>query len=108
MDLCASKSGYEIAAGLEALSLRSQARLPGRHRASMGRQRNLIVDQGIDRSLDVNLGIDHASLLQREAGGEDGLALRRANPAMGEFGSFLQLLVDHRVRQVGDADECFL
>jgi hypothetical protein len=33
------------------------------------RQRDLVVDQGIQRRLHVDLGVDDAGLLQREAGG---------------------------------------
>src|SRR5258707_15469391 len=63
------------------------------------RQRDLVVDQGIERRLDVDLGVDDAGLLQRQPGGEDRLALRRADPAVGQFGTLLELPVDHSVRQ---------
>src|SRR5258706_10267106 len=59
---------------------------------SIRRQRNLIVDQGIERRLDVDLGVDDAGLLQGDAGREDGLALRRADAAVGQLGTFLELL----------------
>ena len=51
---------------------------------------------------------DHARLLQREAGLQDRLALRRADLVVGELGALLELLVDHRVRQLGDGDEDLL
>src|ERR1700753_3724539 len=72
------------------------------------RQRNLVVDQRVQRRLDVGLAVDHAGLLQRHAGGEDRLALRRADPAVRQLGAFLELLVDHVVRQLGDGDEGLL
>src|SRR3979490_1527739 len=56
---------------------------PGRQ-SLIRRQRNLIVDQRVQRGLDVDLGVDDAGLLQRDAGGEDGVALRRADPAGGQ------------------------
>src|SRR4051812_40948272 len=77
----------------------------GRVRASIRRQRDLIVDQRIQRRLDVDLGVDDAGLLQGDAGGEDGLALGRADPAVGQFGALLELLVDHGLRQLGGSDE---
>src|SRR5229473_6796748 len=62
-----------------------------RGRISIRRQRNLIVDQRVERCLDVDLGVDHAGLLQRQPGGENGLALRRADPAVGQLGALLEL-----------------
>src|SRR3954465_9662102 len=76
--------------------------------ASIRRQRDLVVDQRIKRRLDVDLGVDHAGLLQSEAGGEDGVALGAADAAVGEFGALLELLVDDFSRQLGDADEGLL
>src|SRR5258705_11836432 len=75
---------------------------------SIRRQRDLVVDQRIERGLDVDLCVDDAGLLQREAGGENGVALRGADAAVGEFGAFLELLVDHLAGQLGDADEGLL
>src|SRR5947208_16512893 len=75
---------------------------------SIRRQRDLVVDQRIQRCLDVDLGIDDAGLLQREARGEDGVALRGADAAVGQFGTLLELLVDDRFRQLGYADEGLL
>src|SRR6185312_4587536 len=48
---------------------------------SVRRQRNLIVDQRIERGLDVDLAVDHPGLLQRQPGGKNGFALRGADPA---------------------------
>ena len=45
------------------------------------------------------LAPDHARLLQRQAGLEDRIALRRADPVVGELGALLELLVDHRRRR---------
>ena len=45
----------------------------------MRRQRNLVVDQAIERCLDVDLGVDHAGLLQRQSRRQHGLALWRAD-----------------------------
>ena len=70
--------------------------LTGTTHLSIRRQRNLVVDQRVERRLDVDLGVDHAGLLQRQAGGENGFALRRADPAVGQLGALLELLVDHR------------
>src|SRR4029077_12644562 len=80
---------------------------PGR-RMLIRRQRDLIVDQAIQRRLHVDFAVDDAGLLQREAGGKDRFALRCADPAMGQFGAFLELLVDDRFRQLGDADKGLL
>src|SRR4051812_31398394 len=76
--------------------------------ASIRRQRDLVVDQRVQRRLDVALGVDDAGLLQREARGKDRLALRGAEAAVGEFGALFQLLVDDFARQLGDADERLL
>jgi hypothetical protein len=38
---------------------------------SIRRQRNLIVDQRIECGLDVDLGVDHPGLLQRQPGGKN-------------------------------------
>src|ERR1700687_1825376 len=75
---------------------------------SIRRQRNLVVDQRVERCLDVDLGLDHPGLLQRDARGEDRLALRRADPAVGELGALLEVLVAHRVGQFGDGNERLL
>src|SRR4051794_26851106 len=56
---------------------------------SIRRQRDLVVDQSIERCLHIDLGIDHAGLLQSEARGEDRLALRRADAAVGQLGALL-------------------
>src|SRR5262249_41988800 len=77
-------------------------------RASVRGRHVAIVDELIDRLLDVDAGADHARLLQREAGFEDRFALRRADLVVGELGALLELLVDHRAVQAGDADEVFL
>ena len=49
----------------------------GRGVSSIRRQRDLVVDQGIQRRLHINLGVDHAGLLQGKARGEDRFTLRR-------------------------------
>src|SRR6185437_12421867 len=83
-------------------------RLAGTTTVSVRRQRNLVVDQCVKRRLDVDLGLDDAGLLQRQTRGEDGFALRRTDPAVGQFGALLELLVDHRVGQSGDRDKGLL
>jgi hypothetical protein len=50
---------------------------------SIRRQRDLVVDQGVECRLDVDLGLDHPGLLQRKARRQNGIALRRADPAVG-------------------------
>ena len=67
-----------------------------------------VIDELIDRFLDVDAGADHACLLQREAGFEDRFALRRPNLVVGELGALLELLVDDGVGQLGDGDEGLL
>jgi len=39
------------------------------------RQRDLVVDQRIERRFHIDLGVDYAGLLQGEARGENGFAL---------------------------------
>src|SRR5262249_1672124 len=56
----------------------------------MRRQRNLVVDQLVQHRLDVGLAVDDACLLQGHAGGEDRVALRRADPAVGQLGALLE------------------
>ena len=56
--------------------------------------RNVLVDQVVDRLLDIHIGADHARLLQRDAGLEDRLALRRTDLVVGQLGALLELLVD--------------
>ena len=67
-------------------------------KGSIRRQRDLVVDQRIERRLHIDLGVDDAGLLQREACGQDGFALRGADAAVGQFGALLELLVDDRFR----------
>ena len=65
----------------------------------------------VDRSdhrrvfLHVDVGLDHAGLLKRDAGRQDRVTLRRADLAVGELGALLELLVDDGLRQLGDGDE---
>ena len=56
-----------------------------------------VVDQIIDRRLHVDITLDDARLLQREARREDRIPLRGADARMREFGAFFQLLVDDGV-----------
>src|SRR6185437_5752654 len=72
------------------------------------RQRDAAVDQGVDRGLHVDVGLDHAGLLERETRGQDRFTLRRADLAVGQLGALLELLVHHRVRQLGCGDEDLL
>src|SRR5260370_27672808 len=72
---------------------------------SIRRQRILVVDERVERRLDVELGVDHAGLLQRQARGEDRLALRRADTAVGQLGTLLELLVDHRLGEFCHRDK---
>src|SRR5882672_7910165 len=67
-----------------------------------------IVDQVIDRLLDVDAGADDARLLQRKTGLEDRLALRRSDLVVGELGALLELLVDDGAFKTGHADEGLL
>src|SRR5262245_28267804 len=78
----------------------ARALLRGRHVA--------IVDELVDGLLDVDAGADHARLLQREPRFKDRVALRRADLVVGELGALLELLVDNRAIQAGDADEYLL
>src|SRR5215831_3502394 len=79
-----------------------------RARASVRRRHVAIVDEVVDRLLDVDTGADHARLLQRKAGFEDRFALRRADLVVGELGALLELLVDDGIGQLGNGDEGFL
>src|SRR5262245_30162504 len=78
----------------------TQASVRGRHVA--------IVDELVDRFLDVDAGADHACLLQREAGFEDRFPLRRPDLVVGELGALLELLVDDGIGQLGNGDEGFI
>src|SRR5262245_66574461 len=60
-----------------------------------------VVDQIVEHLPDVDIALDHAGLLQREASFQDRVPLRRADPIMGQLGALLELLVDHRLRQCG-------
>src|SRR6476660_5514624 len=79
-----------------------------RYPLSIRRQRHLVVDQAVECGLDVDLGVDHAGLLQGHACRKNGFTLRRADPVMGQLGALLELLVDHIVRQFGDGHEGLL
>src|SRR5436853_5940476 len=67
-----------------------------------------IIDQVVERLLDVDARTDHAGLLQRNARLEDRFALRRADLVVDEPGAFLELLVDDVLAQLGHADEYLL
>src|SRR5947207_5456602 len=79
-----------------------------RVKTSIRRQWNLIVDQRIQRGLDVHLGLDDAGLLQRYTGRQNRLALRRADPAVRQLGALLELLVDNVIRQFCRRDKRLL
>src|SRR5712691_10069294 len=79
-----------------------------RRKSSIPRQRDVVVDEVIDRLLHVDIRRDHARLLERNPRRQDRVALRRADAAVGELGALLELLVDHRVGQLGDGDERLL
>src|SRR5215831_15482153 len=68
----------------------------------------LIVDEIIQRLLHVDIGRNDAGLLQCDASGENGLALRRPHFVVRELGALLELLVDHVSRQLGDGNEISL
>src|SRR5581483_3259839 len=57
------------------------------------RQRHLIVDQVVERLLDVDVRLDDAGLLQGEARGKDRVILRLADLGVGQLGALLELLV---------------
>ena len=64
-----------------------------------------VVDQIIERLLHVDIGLDDAGLLKRNPRRQDRFALRRTDPVMGNFGAFLELLVDDGIGQLGRGDE---
>ena len=64
-----------------------------------------VVDQIVERLLHVDIGRDHAGLLQRQARLQDGVALLRADAVEGQIGALLELDVDHGVRQLGHIHE---
>src|SRR6186997_1752885 len=72
------------------------------------RQRNAVVDQRVDRRLDVDVRSNDAGLLQRKSRLQDRVFLRRTDLGMRQLGAFLELLVDDGVRQFGDRDEDLL
>src|SRR5262245_434899 len=90
------------------------SRVPTRATCARGRRTLLrgrhvaIVDELVDGLLDVDAGADHTRLLQRTTRFEDRFPLRRADLVVGELGAFLELLVDDRAIQAGDADEYLL
>src|SRR5215510_9601261 len=67
-----------------------------------------VVDQIIERLFHIDTRTDHAGLLQRDAGFQDRVALRRADLVVDEPGALLELLVDHVGAQLGHADEDLL
>src|ERR1051326_7881010 len=69
------------------------------------RDRHAVVDQVVDGGLHVDARRNDPGLLQGDAGGEDRLALRRADAVMGDLGALLELLVGDRVGQLGHRDE---
>src|SRR4051794_28642840 len=91
-----------------AISRIAVAGAPRERRASVGSRHVAIVDEIVDRLLDVDARADHARLLQGEACLEDGLPLRRADLVVSELGALLELLVDDVVRELGDGDEGLL
>src|SRR5215470_12622355 len=81
---------------------------PRAGRASVRGRDVAIVDEVVDRLLDVDARTDHARLLQGDACFEDRFPLRRADLVVGELGALLELLVDDVVRELGDGDEGLL
>src|SRR5262249_47940886 len=77
-------------------------------RASVRGRDVAIVDEAVDRLLDVDARTDHARLLQGDACFEDRFPLRQADLVVGELGALLELLVDDVVRELGDGDEGLL
>src|ERR1041385_3983331 len=71
-------------------------------RAGLIRHRHpFVVDQAVERLLHIDIGLDHAGLLQRDAGLQDRVALLGADLVVGDGGAFLQLLVGDRVGELG-------
>src|SRR5580693_7501094 len=64
-----------------------------------------VVDQIVEGLLHVDIGRDHAGLLQGEAGLQDGVALLRADAVEGQLGALLELDVDDRAGQFGHVHE---
>src|SRR5262245_57472311 len=81
-------------------ALRVCASVRGRHVA--------IVDEVVERLLDVDARADDARLLQSEARFQDRFPLRRADRLVSELGALLELLVDDVVGELGDGDEGLL
>src|SRR5579862_6019438 len=73
--------------------------------SSLRRYHVVIVDERIERALDVDIGFDDAGLLQRQSRGENGVTLRLADLAVRQIGAFAQLLLHHILRQLGGGDE---
>src|SRR6202021_798962 len=70
--------------------------------------REAIVDQLIEGLLYVDVGGNDAGALQRQARGEDRLALPCLDLAVTQVRPLVELPVDHRVRQLGDRDKTLL
>src|SRR6185436_15349098 len=88
---------------------RTEARRTRANRtASVGDRHVTVVDQLIDRLLDVDVRLDHAALLQREACFQDRFPLVRPDAIEGEPGALLELLVHHRIVESGHADKHLL
>ena len=68
----------------------------------------MIVDEVIDRLFDIDRRANHPRLLQRDAGFENGFALRCANLVVGELGALLELLVHHVAVELGHSDKNLL
>src|SRR6201999_4338766 len=83
---------------------------PGRRRRGPGsdgsvRQRHARIDQAVERRLHIDVGLDHAGLLEREPRRQDRVTLRRADLVVGDVGALLELLVDDFAGQLGRGDE---
>ena len=81
-----SASIRNVVTGQRALHRRCSDRLRGAPGTATSQRQFVsahasVVDQVVDRRLHVDVGLDHAGLLQREAGRQDRLALRRADLA---------------------------
>src|SRR6202035_707046 len=64
-----------------------------------------VVHQIVERLLHVDIGRDHAGLLQGEAGLQDGIALLRTDAVECQLGALLELDVDDRAGQFGHVHE---
>src|SRR6516225_2750089 len=95
--------------GPAAIAMRSNFTSPrprGEVKASvLGPRHVAVVDQIVERLLDVDIGRDDAGLLQRQPGLQDGVALLRPDLVEGELGALLELDVGNRVGQLGDGLE---